>query len=27
VYCYDRLMGREAADAAPKQPWELTDGH
>jgi hypothetical protein len=27
VYCYDRLMGREAADATPTQPWELTDGH
>jgi hypothetical protein len=27
VYRYDRLMGREAADAAPAQPWELTDGH
>ena len=31
VYLYDRLMGREAAEAAPAQPWdqpsELTDGH
>ena len=27
VYRYDRLMGREAEDAAPVQPWELTDGH
>jgi hypothetical protein len=35
VYRYDRLMGREAADAAPAQPWdpasdqapELADGH
>jgi hypothetical protein len=27
VYRYDRLMGREDADAAPAQPWELTDGH
>jgi hypothetical protein len=27
VYRYDRLMGREAADAVPAQPWELTDGH
>jgi hypothetical protein len=27
VYRYDRLMGREAADAAPAQPWEPTDGH
>jgi hypothetical protein len=27
VYRYDRLMGRGAADAAPAQPWELTDGH
>jgi len=27
VYRYDRLMGRETADAAPAQPWELTDGH
>jgi hypothetical protein len=35
VYRYDRLMGREAAEAAPAQPWdqpsdqarELTDGH
>jgi len=27
VYRYDRLMGREAADAAPAQPWELTEGH
>lgn len=26
VYRYDRLMGREAADAVPAQPWELTDG-
>jgi hypothetical protein len=31
VYRYDRLMGREAAEAAPAQPWdqpsELSDGH
>jgi hypothetical protein len=27
VYRYDRLMGRETADAVPAQPWELTDGH
>jgi hypothetical protein len=27
VYRYDRLMGREAADAVPAQPRELTDGH
>jgi hypothetical protein len=30
VYCYDRLMGREAAEAAPAQSWdeasESTDG-
>lgn len=27
VYRYDRLMGREVADALPVEPWELTDGH
>ena len=27
VYRYDRLMGRDAADAAPTQPWKLADGH
>lgn len=27
VYRYDRLMGREAEDDAPVQPWEMTDGH
>jgi hypothetical protein len=27
VYRYDRLMGREVEDAAPAQPWELSDGH
>ncbi len=27
VYRYDRLMGREAAEAAPAQPWESSDGH
>jgi hypothetical protein len=31
VYRYDRLMGREAEDATPVEPWdhasELTDGH
>jgi len=26
VYRYDRLMGREADDPAPAQPWELTEG-
>ncbi len=24
---YDRLKGREAAQAAPSRPWELTAGH
>ncbi len=31
VYRYDRLVGREAAEAAPVEPWdqtlELADGH
>jgi hypothetical protein len=27
VYQYDRLMGREAAQPEPVQPWELTEGH
>jgi hypothetical protein len=27
VYHYDRLMGREGAQPAPAQPWELADGH
>jgi len=27
LYEYDRLMGREAAQPEPAQPWELTDGH
>jgi hypothetical protein len=27
LYEYDRLKGREAAQAAPVQPWELTAGH
>jgi hypothetical protein len=27
VYRYDRLMGREAQDAAGDQPWELAEGH
>jgi hypothetical protein len=27
VYHYDRLVGREAAQAEPAQPWELTEGH
>jgi hypothetical protein len=26
VYRYDRLMGREAAEAEPAQPWELGAG-
>jgi len=27
VYRYDRLMGREADEAEPVQPWESADGH
>jgi hypothetical protein len=27
VYQYDRLLGREAAEPEPVQPWESTDGH
>ena len=27
VYLYDRLVGREAAQQEPAQPWELTEGH
>jgi len=27
VYRYDRLVGREAAQPEPAQPWESTDGH
>jgi hypothetical protein len=27
VYRYDRLMGREDAQPAPAQPWELASGH
>jgi hypothetical protein len=27
VYQYDRLTGREAVEAAPHRPWELTGGH
>ncbi len=27
VYQYDRLKGREAVEAAPHRPWELTGGH
>jgi hypothetical protein len=27
VYRYDRLVGREAEQPEPTQPWELTDGH
>ena len=27
LYQYDRLRGREAPQAAPARPWELSDGH
>jgi hypothetical protein len=27
LYQYDRLRGREAPQAAPARPWELTGGH
>jgi hypothetical protein len=27
VYEYDRLQGREAAQPAPTQPWQLASGH
>jgi hypothetical protein len=27
LYHYDRLRGREAPQAAPARPWELTGGH
>jgi hypothetical protein len=27
LYEYDRLLGREAAEAAPRQPWLLAGGH
>jgi hypothetical protein len=27
LYEYDRLQGREAAEAAPRQPWLLAGGH
>ena len=27
LYRYDRLKGREAAQAAPARPWELGGGH
>jgi hypothetical protein len=26
-YLYDRLKGREAAQPAPEQPWQLANGH
>jgi len=27
LYEYDRLQGRDAAETAPVQPWELGEGH
>ena len=27
LYQYDRLRGREASQAAPVRPWELSEGH
>jgi hypothetical protein len=27
TYEYDRLKGREAAQPAPRRPWELSSGH
>jgi len=27
TYQYDRLKGREAAEPAPRRPWELTGDH
>ncbi len=27
LYQYDRLRGREAPQASPARPWELSDGH
>jgi hypothetical protein len=27
VYQYDRVQGREAAEAGAARPWELTEGH
>ncbi len=27
LYVYDRLAGREAAEPAPRNPWELTGDH
>ncbi len=27
TYQYDRLKGREAAQPAPRRPWELSSGH
>lgn len=27
VYRYDRLMGREGAEPAAAQPWQITSGH
>jgi hypothetical protein len=27
TYQYDRLKGREAAQPAPRRPWELSNGH
>ena len=27
TYQYDRLKGREAAQPAPRRPWELSGGH
>ena len=27
LYQYDRLRGREAPQATPARPWELSDGH
>jgi hypothetical protein len=27
MYCYDRLMGREAEQPEPVQPWKLSDEH
>jgi hypothetical protein len=27
LYEYDRLKGRDSAESAPKQPWELAGGH
>jgi hypothetical protein len=27
LYQYDRLKGREAPEGAPRQPWQLVEGH